>query len=61
MDGKIFVKESLKIQGLPIYEIDIPYILDTLHTINASQRSLNAYPYLNEEIPITIVDKGMMK
>ncbi|WP_010530227.1 hypothetical protein [Lentibacillus jeotgali] len=60
MNNTHFVKQGLYLQGLPIYEGDIPYIHNTLTTINQAQVSLKAYPDLNQKVPITVVDKRLM-
>ncbi|WP_163971838.1 hypothetical protein [Oceanobacillus halotolerans] len=54
------LKQELYLQGLPIYEADIPYIHNILYTINLAQTSTDAFPHLNKEIPITVVDKELM-
>lgn len=61
MQSEVFIKQGLRQQGLPIYEIDLPYIRDILNNINQAELAAAAFPYLNEEIPITIVDKGVMR
>lgn len=60
MNSQIFIVQGLYLQGLPMYEIDLPYIRDILYNINQAEMATTAFPYLNEEIPITIVDKGLM-
>lgn len=60
MNSEIFIKQGLHLQGLPIYEIDVPYIRDILYNINKAEIATTAFPYLNEEVPITVVDKGLM-
>ncbi|RKQ28180.1 hypothetical protein [Oceanobacillus halophilus] len=56
-----FIKQGLYVQNLPIYEADIPYIQDMLHTIQQAQLALEAFPHLHDEVPITIVDKGLIR
>lgn len=60
MDVANFIKQGLYFHGYPIYETDIPYIQQLITTINLAQTSTNVFPHLNEEVPITIVDKGMI-
>lgn len=55
-----FIRKSLYLQGLPVYEADIPYIYQLLYTINQAEGALHAFPDLNLETPITIVDKELM-
>lgn len=61
MDHITFIKNGLHVQALPVYENDIPYIQNILHTVKQAQESLQAYPYLNTEVPITVVDKGLIQ
>ncbi|MBP1970477.1 hypothetical protein J2Z83_002598 [Virgibacillus natechei] len=60
MDYASFLRQSLYLQGLPIYEADLPYIHHILYTINEAEAPLKAFPELNVEVPITIVDKELM-
>lgn len=60
MNSQIFIVQRLYLQGLPIHVIDVPYIRDILYTINQAEIATTAFPYLNEKIPITMVDKGAM-
>lgn len=55
-----FIRLGLYAQSLPIYETDIPYIQNILSTIEQSEDSLNTFPYLNQEVPITIIDKELL-
>jgi len=55
-----FIRQGLHLQGLPIYEADIPYIQNLLCTINQAGTSLHAFPHLNMEVPITVADKELM-
>ncbi|WP_077618632.1 hypothetical protein [Bacillus sinesaloumensis] len=61
MNNSNFIKQSLYFQGLPIYETDIPHIQRILFTVNQAQRSLYAFPNLNSKVPITIVDKRLLR
>ena len=56
-----FIKESLAMQGLPNYDSDIPFIKQTLHTVNQAKIPLKQFPDLKTEVPITIVDKELMR
>ena len=60
MDDANFIRYGLHLQGLPDYENDISYIYNILCTMKQAQISLYAFPYLNMEIPITIVDKDLL-
>ncbi|GAB2574077.1 hypothetical protein [Gracilibacillus alcaliphilus] len=60
MDDANVVKQSLHVQGLPIFETDIPYIQNICYTINQAQLSIHALPHLNMETPITVLDKGLI-
>lgn len=55
------ISESLCLQKLPFKEADIPYIQNILDIINDAEKSLQAYPYLNFETPITVVDKELIR
>lgn len=52
------IRQNLYINGMPFYENEIPYIHNMLYTINSSNSALKAYPSLNQQVPITIFDKG---
>ncbi|QKY71489.1 hypothetical protein [Lentibacillus sp. CBA3610] len=60
MDNTNFIRQSLYLHDIPVYEDDMPYIQFLLHTVNQAQMSLNEFPDLNNENPITIVDKGLI-
>ena len=60
MNDPYLIKHELCAQGLPVYEGDIPYIDNILTTINQSQASLQAFPDVNNEKPITVVDRRLM-
>lgn len=55
------IRERLYLQGIPTYEADIPYIQLLLHTVTQAQLALNQFPNLNQETPITIFDKGLIR
>ncbi|WP_062110158.1 hypothetical protein [Bacillus niameyensis] len=61
MDNESFIRKGLHLQGLPSYEKDVPYIEDILKTMKIAENSLQAYPYLNMEVPIMVVDKELMR
>ncbi|MCC3358291.1 hypothetical protein [Bacillus sp. REN16] len=61
MNTSNFIKQSLYFQGLPIYDTDISHIQMILFTVNQAQRSLNTFPNLNAKVPITIVDKRLLR
>ncbi|MFD1851437.1 hypothetical protein [Oceanobacillus bengalensis] len=61
MNYEDFIRKSLSLQALPVYKTDIPYIHQILYTMNQAERQLQAFPRLNLEIPITIVDKKVLK
>ncbi|TFJ92400.1 hypothetical protein [Lentibacillus salicampi] len=60
MNDAKFIKQGLYLQGLSVYEADISYIQNILFTIEQAQKSLNAFPDLNQEVPITVTDKRLM-
>ncbi|GIO22025.1 hypothetical protein [Oceanobacillus sp. J11TS1] len=60
MDNANYIRYGLHLQGLSAYENDIPYIYNLLRTMKQAQISLDAFPHLNTEIPITIVDKELL-
>lgn len=57
MNDTSFIKQFLDLHGLPIYETNIPYIQNILYTMKQAQGSPQAFPHLNLEVPITVVDK----
>lgn len=59
MDNATFIRKDLHLQGLPVYETDIPHIQNILYKM--AQASLQVFPYLNTEVPITVVDKGLLR
>lgn len=61
MNNTEFIKNGLYIQHLPVIESDIPYIKDILGTVEQSQMALQSFPYLSLEVPITIVDKRLLR
>lgn len=61
MDDAHFIRHGLYAQGFPVYETDIPFIQNILYTVEQAERSLGAFPYLNQEVPITVVDKESMR
>lgn len=60
MNGTNDIKQNLLSQALPFHETDIPYIHQILYTIDEAQIALDQFPQLNEEVPITVVDKRLM-
>mgnify|MGYP001363698448 CR=1 FL=1 len=56
-----FVRQGLYLQQLPVYESEIPYIIHQLGTVQQAKLALKYFPHLNEEVPITIVDKERMQ
>lgn len=61
MDDANVIRQGLHLHGLPICETDIPYIQQIRCTMKLSQHALSAFPYLNMEVPITIVDKELLQ
>lgn len=61
MDNDAFIKKGLHLQRLPIYESDISYIQNILCMMKQTEASLHAFPYLNMEVSVTVVDKGLMR
>lgn len=61
MNSTDFIKDGLSLQGFPVYETDLPYIHSILSIIHQTQGSLEAFPYVNEEMPIMIVDKALLR
>jgi len=60
MDTATYIKNGLHLQRLPVYESDIAYIQNILYTMKQTEVSLHAFPHLNMEEPITVVDKRLM-
>lgn len=61
MNDANFIKQFLHLQGLPAYHTDIPFIQNILYTMKQAQVSLQPFTYLNIEVPITVVDKELMR
>lgn len=61
MRGENYIKQSLHLHGMPVVEIDLPYIFDVLKTIYQEQTNLTKFLDLNEEVPIVVVDCGVIK
>jgi len=61
MNDANFIREGLNLHGIPVYEDDIPYIEFLLHTILQAQIELKKFPDLNDETPITIFDKELIR
>ena len=55
-----FIKQGLYFQQFPFYESDLPYIQSILLTMKQAEMATTAFPHLNAEIPITVVDKRLM-
>lgn len=61
MSDTTFIQNGLRIQELPAYQTDIPYIQSILITLHNAENSLIAFPNLNKEVPITVVDKRLFR
>lgn len=61
MEDTSFIRKGLYLQGLPFYEMDIPYIQNIRYTMTQAQASLQAFPNLDTTVPITVVDKRLMR
>ncbi|GAA0488728.1 hypothetical protein GCM10008986_13150 [Salinibacillus aidingensis] len=61
MIDEAFIRQGLYVQGLPVYTTDIPYIQNLLLTMNQAQTSLHVFPHLNMEVPVTVVDKEVIR
>lgn len=61
MIDETFIKKSLNLHNIPLYESDVPYIEFLLQTVMQAQTELNQFPNLNDEYPITIIDKGVIR
>jgi hypothetical protein len=61
MNEEDFIRQSLYLQNLPVHDYEIPFIQHLLHSLNYAGNAIHAYPDLNLEDPITIVDKELMK
>lgn len=59
MKLEIEIKRELTRQGLPCKEIDIPHINQLLNNISSAELKLRSVKYLNQEVPITVVDKEL--
>lgn len=60
MDYENYLRQGLHLQGIPLREEDLPYIGSILSTINQAEAALEAFPYLNQETPVTIFDKELL-
>ncbi|WP_010093533.1 hypothetical protein [Ornithinibacillus scapharcae] len=61
MNDTTLIQERLHLQGLPVYPSDIAYIQSTLNTLLHAQNSLLAFPNINTEVPITVVEKRLLQ
>ncbi|MFA1818845.1 hypothetical protein ACDX78_01360 [Virgibacillus oceani] len=61
MNNENFIRENLYIQKLPVSEFELPFICRLLYNINQAGNALHAFPDLNLETSITIVDKELMQ
>ncbi|WP_164214937.1 hypothetical protein [Virgibacillus sp. YIM 98842] len=61
MNYEGYIRQSLYLRELPAYQADIPIIHKLFCEMNQSAAYLHAFPNLNMETPITIVDKELMK
>jgi hypothetical protein len=61
MDDANFIRQGLHLQDLPVYEADIPFIQQIRFTIKQAEAALPYFPDLNMEVPITIVDKELLR
>lgn len=60
MDYREFIKQSLSVEGLPFYDTDIQHVQRIDHTVHKAKTALKAFPNLNRQIPITIVDQKVI-
>ncbi|MDA3128754.1 hypothetical protein ACFPTR_13475 [Aliibacillus thermotolerans] len=60
MDGYA-IQKLLRLQGLSVFREDVPQIFHILDTIYESEKATLAFPDLNEEVPMTIVDKELLQ
>jgi len=61
MKDVTYIKQELFLQGLPVCEADLPYIHNIMNTINLAQTALISYCDLNSVVPITVVDKELIR
>lgn len=61
MKAENYVKQSLHLHRIPVMEHDLPHIIHVLSTIYHEQTNLLAFPDLNEEVPVLIVDPRLIK
>ncbi|MCM3739476.1 hypothetical protein M3210_04255 [Oceanobacillus luteolus] len=59
--GEFLIKNNLQAQGFPVIESDLVFIKDILLTVQKAEQPLANAPYLNMEVPITVVDKELLK
>ncbi|MRX73952.1 hypothetical protein GJU40_17615 [Bacillus lacus] len=55
------LKKQLMDKGFPVHEGDIPYILMVLNSIKRAPSPFGRKTDLNEEVPVVIVDKELLK
>jgi hypothetical protein len=55
-----WIRMTLKERGLPAFDKDLPYIRQLLQTVNRAEQAADRAPYLNMEVPITVVDKELL-
>lgn len=61
MNDLHLIEQALSLQGLPTYEYDIPHVSNILYTVKQAQAPLETFPYLNQYVPITLVDKRLIQ
>ncbi|WP_100333528.1 hypothetical protein [Bacillus alkalisoli] len=61
MKAENYIKQTLHLHNIPVIENDLPYIFDVLTTIYKEQTNLTIFPNLNEEVPVVVVDPGVIK
>lgn len=60
MNNENYLSQSLYLRGLPVYPSDLPFIHQVLYEMDQAGIALHAFPALNMETPITIVDQELM-
>lgn len=55
------IKDKLCSLGISPIDMDIPYIKHILRTIQQAESTLYPYKDLHKEVPIVVVDPGVIK
>lgn len=58
MAFKKYLKQEFQSKGMPVNKGDIKYVGQLFAAVAKEQKTLDKFPELKSEMPLTIVDKG---